>query len=329
MEAWRSVLVGFLVLVVTFAVVICISLPTAVQSAEPTAYRMVVPHAVGGAADIYARALADRLAKVLGRPVVVENIPGAGAIRGMQEIIRAPKDGYTMGIMTASVLTHPSIYKDLPYDPVKDTTQISIVGSDVFLLVAHPGLAARNTKELIAMAKAQPGKLNYGTPGTGSIPHLAAELFWGEAGVKVTHVPYKGGSQLTTDVMGGHVQLAFMAVAQAETQLKAGTLRALGVSGATRHPMLPDVPTLAEAGYPNYNYQGWVALIGPPDLSQPIVKKLNSALLEVLKIKQVRDTFTTQGTIIVGSTPEEAARMFKTDLEKNARAVKQSGVKFE
>jgi tripartite-type tricarboxylate transporter receptor subunit TctC len=300
-----------------------------IQAAEPTAIRMVVPHSAGSGADNYARVLSDRLAKVLGKPVVVENFPGAGGIKGMQEIIRAPKDGNTIGITTANVVIYPSILKDLPYDPVKDVTQISIIGEDYFVIVAHPSLQAKNIKELIAMAKSQPGKLNYGSPGSGTVPHLAFELFLNMAGVKITHVPYKGGSQLTADVLGGHIPLAMMVVSQAVEQVKAGKLLALGISGQKRHPAMPNVPTISEQGVTGYSYEGWVALIGPPNLPPPITKKINTALIDVLKTKEVRDAFAVQGTEIVGSTPEIAAKTFKIDVDKNAKLVKDAGLKFE
>jgi tripartite-type tricarboxylate transporter receptor subunit TctC len=302
---------------------------TTAQAAEPTAIRLVVPHAAGSGADTYARVLSDRLAKVLGKPVVVENFPGAGGIKGMQEIIRAPKDGNTIGLTTTNVVIYPSIMKDLPYDPIKDVTPIAIIGADQFMIVANPSLSAHNFKELIALAKTQPGKLNYGSPGNGTIPHLAAALAFNQAGIDITHVPYKGGGQLTTDVMGGHIPLATMAVVQGVQQVKAGTIRALGVTGLKRHPDMPNVPTIAESGDPGFSYEGWSALIGPPNLPPAITKKINAALLEVLKMKEVRDAIAVQGSAIVGSTPEEAARVFKTDLEKAAKAVKVSGATFE
>jgi tripartite-type tricarboxylate transporter receptor subunit TctC len=327
MKTSRIVLVGFVGL--ALAAITFVLIPNAVQAAEPTAIRLVVPHAAGSGADSYARLLGDRLAKVLGKPVVVENFPGAGGIKGMQEIIRAPKDGYTIGLTTTNVVIYPSILKDLPYDPIKDVTPIAIIGADQFMVVANPTFQARNFKELIAMAKAQPGKLNYGSPGNGTIPHLAAALAFSQAGIDITHVPYKGGGQLTTDVMGGHVPLATMAVVQGIQQVKAGTLRALGVTGLKRHPEMPDVSTIAESGVPGYSYEGWSTLIGPPNLPPAITKKINAALLEVLKLKEVRDAIATQGSAVVGSTPEEAARLFKADLEKAAKAVKASRVTFE
>lgn len=303
--------------------------PTALQAAEPNFFRLVVPHAPGSGADGYARLLSDRLAKVLGKPVVVENIPGAGGIKGVQEIVRAPKDGYTIGLTTSNIVITPSLYEKMPYDLLKDVTPISIIATDSFVLAVNPALPARNIKELISLAKSQPGKLNYASPGSGTVPHLVAELFCSEAGVGITHVPYKGGSQVITDVIGGHVEMAFLTVGQSAQLIKAGKLRALGVSSLKRSSALPDVPTIAESGLPNYSYIGWVTVIGPANLPQAIVKKLNGALLEVLKLKEVRDAFAAQSSEVLGTTPEEAARIFETDLAKNAKLVKQSGAKLE
>ena len=302
---------------------------TAPQAAEPNFYRLVVPHAPGSAADVHARLLSDRLAKVLGKPVVVENVPGAGGIKGVQEIVRAPKDGYTFGLTTSNIVITPSLYKDLPYDLMRDVTPISIIANDLFVLVVNPAVPARSLKELLSLAKSQPGKLNYASPGSGTVPHLVAELFCSEAGINITHVPYKGGSQIITDVIGGHVEMTFLTVGQCLQLVKAGKFRALGVSSLKRSSALPDVPTIAEAGVPNYNYIGWITVIGPAKLPQAIVKKLNGAALEVLKLKEVQDAFAAQSTEIVGTTPEEATRIFETDLATNAKLVKQSGAKLE
>jgi len=303
--------------------------PVVIQAAEPNFFRLVVPHAPGSGADGYARLLSDRLAKVLGKPVVVENLPGASSIKGVHEIVRAPKDGYTIGLTTSNIVVTPSLYEKMPYDLLKDVTPISIITSDAFLLIVNPAVPARNLKELISLAKSQPDKLNYASPGSGTVTHLAAEMFCTEAGVKITHVPYKGGSQVITDVIGGHVEMTFLTVGQSAQLIKAGKLRALGVTSLKRSSTLPDVPTIAESGLPNFNYTAWVTVIGPANLPQTIVKKLNTAVLEVLKLKEVRDALAAQSTEILGTTPEEAVRIFETDLAKNAKLVKQSGVKLD
>ncbi len=325
MKTARIALVGVVIFVlVAFALV-----PAVIQAAEPNFYRLVVPHAPGSGADGYARLISDRLAKVLGKPVIVENLPGASSIKGVHEVVRAPKDGYTIGLTTSNIVVTPSLYEKMPYDLLKDITPISIITADAFLLIVNPAVPARNLKELISLAKSQPGKLNYASPGSGTVTHLAAELFCTEAEVKITHVPYKGGSQVITDVIGGHVEMTFLTVGQSAQLIKAGKLRALGVTSLKRSSTLPDVPTIAESGLPNYNYTAWVTVIGPANLPQTIVKKLNGAVLEVLKLKEVRETLAAQSTEIIGTTPEEAARIFETDLAKNAKLVKQSGIKLD
>lgn len=318
-------------LVVFMALVSFIYMPAIapVNAAEANAIRMIVPHAAGSGADTYARLLSDRLAKILGKPVVVENFPGAGGIKGAQELIKAPKDGNTIGLTTTNIVVYPHIMKDLPYDPLKDVTPIGIIGADMFMIVANPSFPAKNFKDLVAMAKKDPGKINYGSTGSGTIPHLAAALALSEASANLTHVPYKGGSQLTADVMGGHIPLATMAVVQGIQQIRAGKLRGLAVTGSKRNPDLPDVPTVAESGVPGFSYEGWSVLIGPPNLPPAIVKKLNAALLDVLKQKEVRDAIDKQGSQVVGSTPEEAVKTFKADYDKAAKAAKVSGATFE
>jgi tripartite-type tricarboxylate transporter receptor subunit TctC len=303
--------------------------PAGLQAAEPNFFRLIVPHSPGSGADGYARVLSEPLGKILGKPVVVENIPGAGAIKGVHEVVRAPNDGYTIGLTTSNIVIVPSLYKEIPYDLLKDVTPISIIGSDAFVLVVNPAVPAKSVKELISLAKSEPGKLNYASPGSGTVPHLVAEMFCSEADVKITHVPYKGGSQIITDVIGGHVEMAFLTVGQSRQLVQAGKFRALGISSLKRSSALPDVPTMAESGLPNFSYIGWVTIIGPANMPQAVVKKLNGAILEVLKVKEVQDAFAGKGSEVLGTTPEEATRIFETDLAKNAKLVKQSGAKLE
>jgi tripartite-type tricarboxylate transporter receptor subunit TctC len=302
--------------------------PAAAKAAEKDFIRLIVPHAPGSGVDVQARTISDGLAKALGKPVVVENLPGAGGIIGLQEIARAPKDGFTIGMASSNMVILPSMHKTLPYDTAKDFTPVSIVGTVSIVLVTNPASPFRNLKELIALAKSQPGKLSFGSAGIGSVLHLAGELFCSEAGVQITHVPYKGGGQLMTDVMGGHVDMGFLALPSCVEQVKAGKLRAIGVSTPKRASGLPDAPTLAESGLPNYSYDAWVALIGPGNLPQPIIKRLNTAVLETLKVKEIRQALLVHSEI-VGSTPEEAKRILEADLIKNAKLVKQAGVKVD
>jgi tripartite-type tricarboxylate transporter receptor subunit TctC len=304
--------------------------PAATEAAEKNFIRLIVPHAPGAGVDVQARQISERLAKGFGKPVVVENMPGAGGIKGIQEIIRGPKDGSTIGMVASNLVINPSLYRDVQtYDPVKDITPISVIGFATIVVVTNPSLPVRNIKELIALAKSQPGKLNYGSAGNGTVLHLAGELFCSEAGVKITHVPYKGGSQLISDVMGGHVEMSFLAQSSCIEQIKAGKLRALAVSTAKRSAQLPDVPTLVEAGLANYHYAPWVSMIGPAQLPQPIVKQLHSVLKGAVEVKEILDKFAAQGTTIVLTSAEEAARIVKDDFEQNARLIKQSGAKAD
>jgi tripartite-type tricarboxylate transporter receptor subunit TctC len=314
------------VLFVALVVAVTIFVPTAMRAGEKSYVRLIVPNAPGSGIDGQTRTMSNQLAKALGKPVAIENLPGAGGIRGIQEVVRAPKDGNTICVTGTNIVINPGLYKNLPYDPIKDVTQISIIGNVSFVLVINPTVPAKNLKELIALAKSQPGKLNYASSGNGTVLHLAAELFCSEAGVKITHVPYKGGSQLLTDLMGGHVDMAFYSISGCAQLIEAGKLRAIATSTLQRNPLLSSVPTLAEVGLPKYNYGAWFALIGPPNLPQPIVKRLNDAVLETLKSKEVRETFITQGTEIVGSTPQEARRLFEADVVMNAKLFKQAGV---
>jgi tripartite-type tricarboxylate transporter receptor subunit TctC len=319
---------------VTFVVLMQVALtltqmPATAQGAEKDFIRLIAPNAVGSTVDFTARLMSNGLGKALGKDVVVENLPGAGGVVGTQQLVRAPKDGSVIGMVSDNHVIIPSIYKSLSYDPIKDITPISILAINTLVLVTNTAVPARNLQELIALAKSQPGKLTYGSAGNGSVLHLAAALFCSEAGVDITHVPYKGGSQLVTDLVGGHVNMGVIAMASVLQQVMAGKLRAIAVSTPKRSPALPDVPTLVEAGLPNYSFTTWIAFIAPANLPQPVVKRLNGAALETLKLKEVREGFSAQGLEIVGNTPEEAKRIFETDLAKKAQIVKQSGAKLD
>ena len=303
-------------------------MPCTAGAAEKDFIRLIAPNAVGSAVDFTARLMSEGLGKALGKNVVVENLPGAGGVVGTQQLVRAPKDGSTIGMVSDNHVIIPSIYKNLPYDPIKDITPISIMLKGTLILVTNTALPVNNVQELIKLAKSQPGKLTYGSAGNGSVLHLAGALFCSEAGVNITHVPYKGGGQLVTDVIGGHVNMGVIAMASVAGQIKAGKLRALAVTTQKRSPEFPDVPTMEEAGLPNYRFDTWIACIAPAKLPEPVVQRLNAAVLETLKLKEVREGFFVQGLTPVGSSPEEAKRHFETDLVSKAKIVKQSGAKL-
>lgn len=318
-----------LVMLFVLTQVVLLQAPDAVQAAEKDAIRLIAPNAPGSSVDFTARLMSKGLAKVLGKPVVVENLPGAGGVVGTQQLVQAPKDGFTIGMCSDNHVITPSIYKKIPYDALKDVTAVSILGVNTFVLVTNPKVPARNIQELIKLAKSKPGMMSYGSAGNGSALHLATALFCSEADVDINHVAFKGGGELAANIMGGHVDMGVLGVSSVSQNIKAGKLRALAVTTAKRSPSLPDVPTMVEAGLTNYNYTSWLALTAPGNLPQDIVKRLHAAAVETLKMKEVRDGFASQSIEIVGSSPEEAKRMFETDLVKKAEIVKKSGAKVD
>lgn len=291
--------------------------------------RMILPVSAGSGVDGLTRALSPSLGKALGRPLVVENFPGAGGITGTSMIVKAPKDGSALGIVSNNHVVNPSVFKNIPYDAVDDITPITVIGATPFVLVAHPSVAARNVRELIALAKAQPGALNYGSSGNGTILHLAAEMFVHEAPVDIKHIPYRGMGPLTADVLGGQIQMAFIAVAVAAPYVKAGTLRAIGVSSATRSALLPDVPTIAEQGLSQYALDGWVAVVGPAGLPKAEVDRVYQAVRTALIVPEARDALLAQGYQLQATTPDATTAFFRTEVARMAKLVKQSGLKID
>ena len=291
--------------------------------------RVLIPASAGTTGDILARILSGPMGRSLGHPVVVEAMPGAGGITATDRLVRSPTDGYTLAMASNNHVINPSVYKSMPFDSIRDISTISIVGSTPVAIVAHPSPPATTTQELIALAKAKPGQLNYGSGGNGSVLHLAGVLFTSEAGVDIRHVPYKGFAPMLTDVLAGHIQLGIGGVAPVAEHVRAGRLRAIAVTTRTRSNILPDVPTFAESGLPNLSFEGWLALIGPAGLPKPVVDRLHSAVTEALAQKEVQDAFATHGVTIVGSTPDAAARFFRTELDKHEALVKRSGAVLE
>ena len=291
--------------------------------------RLIVPSSAGNVADLVARTLAGPMAKALGQSVVVENVTGAGGVTGTDRMVRSAKDGYTIGLASSNHAINPSIYKSMPFDSLNDIAPIMVVGTTPLALVVHPSVQAKDARELVALAKAKPNLLNYGSAGNGTVLHLAGVLLVSEAGVEIVHVPYKGFATMFSDLLGGQIQLAFVGVPSVAGHIKSGKLVALGVSTTGRSAILPDVPTLAEAGLPGYSFDAWLALMGPAGLPQPILDRLNAAAKIALASPEVQETFAAQGVVIVGSTPETAAQFFRTELDKHSRLVKRSGASLE
>jgi tripartite-type tricarboxylate transporter receptor subunit TctC len=287
--------------------------------------KMIVPNAPGSSVDALARTVGNPLAKALGHAIVIDNQAGAGGVPGTAQLVRAAKDGMTIGMVSNNHVVNPSIYKSMPFDSIKDITPVTVVAGSPFVLVAHPSVPAKDIKELIAYAKAHPGQLYYGSSGNGTILHLAGEALKSEGGIDIKHVPYRGTGQLTTDLLGGQVQLAFLGVTGAAQHIKAGKLRAIGVSTTSRSAILPEVPTIAEQGLPNYNLEGWIALIAPAGLPKPVLTRLYTETKAVLGTREVQDALAAQGMTAIGGTPEAAAQFFQSELTKYAKLVKQSG----
>lgn len=297
------------------------------QSDKPL--RMIVPLAAGSTVDAVARAIAPGFGKATGHPIVVENIVGAGGIPGTSQIVKAPKDGLTLGMISSNHVINPGIYKTIPYDSLKDITPIAVLATVPLVLVVNPALPVKNVKELLAYAKASPGKLNYGSAGNGSTLHLAGELLISETGIDMKHVPYRGTGPLITDLIGGQVQLGFVSISQVGPQVKAGALRALAVSTPVRAAALPDVPTVAEAGVPKYSFDAWIALVGPGNLPKAVVDTDYAALKAALASPEAQTALAAQGLTLLNTGPDLAPAFFQSEMVKHQKLVKQSGATLD
>lgn len=304
-------------------------LATAAHAESDQPIRMVVPLAAGSTVDNLARAIAPAFAQAAGHPLIVENVVGAGGIPGTSQVVKAPKDGLTLGMISSNHVINPGIYKAVPHDSLKDITPIAVIATVPLVLVVNPALPVKNLKELLAYAKANPGKLNFGSAGNGSTLHLAGELLISDTGIDMRHVPYRGTGPLITDLIGGQVQLGFVSISQVAPQVKAGTLRALAVSTSTRSAALPDVPTVAEAGVPGYSFDAWIALIGPAGLPKAIVDADYLAVKSALSSPQAQAALSAQGLTIVDTGPEKAPAFFQSELAKHQKLVKQSGATLD
>ena len=292
--------------------------------------KIVVPFPPGGATDILARAIGFELQKAWGQSVIIENKPGAGGNTGADLVAKAAADGYTL--VMGTVGTHAinmSLYAKMPYDAVKDFEPVVLVAGVPNLLVVHPSVNAKSVRELTALAKSQPGKLNVASSGNGTSIHLAAELYKQMAGVDILHVPYKGSSPAVADLLGGQVQMMFDNMPSSLPHAKAGKLRALAVTSMTRSAALPDVPTLDEEGLKGFDATSWFGLLAPAGTPRDIVAKLNSASVKALASADMRERLAAQGADPVGNTPEQFATFIKAEIDKWAKIVKASGARVD
>jgi len=313
-----------------FAALASIAMPAQAQTYPTKPIRLVVPFPAGGTTDILARAVAQKLSETLGQQVIVDNRPGAGGNIGSELVARSAPDGYTL--LMGTVGTHAinvSLYPKLPYDPVKDFTPIVLVAGVPNVLVVNPSLPARSVAELIAYAKANPGKLNFASSGSGTSIHLSGELFKVLTGVQMTHVPYKGSAPALTDLVGGQVQLMFDNLPSSLAFIKAGKLRALAVTSKTRAAALPDVPTMVEAGVPDFEASSWFGILAPAGTPRDIVVRINAEVAKWLATPDAREKLAGQGAIAAGGAPEDFARHIASETAKWARVVKASGAKVE
>jgi tripartite-type tricarboxylate transporter receptor subunit TctC len=291
--------------------------------------RFVVPFPPGAATDALARIIGQKLAEGVGQSVVVDNRAGAGGIMGTEVVAKAVPDGYTLLMAGAAHAINASLYSKLPFDPQRDFAAVTLVAFLPNVLVAYPGVPATNVRELIALAKAKPGQLNYASGGSGSTAHLAMELLKTNAGIDVVHVPYKGGGQAMNDLLGGQVSLLFTSLFSAQTQVKAGKLRALGVASAKRTPLAPEVPTIAESGLPGYEVVAWYGVMVPAQTPPATITRLHAEIAKGLKTPDSEARFASQGAELVISTPPAFAAHVRAEIAKWAKVVKATGARVD
>lgn len=291
--------------------------------------RVVVVYPPGGGIDILARALGQKLADVWGPPIIVDNRPGAGTTIGAAIVAKAPADGYTLLMTDVSFAITPALYAQLPYDATKDFAPVSLLNLVPDIMVVHPALPVNSVRELIAYAKANPGKVLYASAGNGTLNHLAPEIFKTMAGIDLVHVPYKGAVAALSDVISGRDQLYIGALVSTVPQIKSGRLRALAVTGKTRAAAFPDLPTIAESGLPGYDVSAWYGMLAPAGTPRAIIDKLNQEVRRVLQTPELLQRLAADGSEPVGSSPEEFRRFIQAEIEKWGRAVKAAGAKID
>ena len=294
---------------------------------KPT--RIIIGFPPGGAIDVVTRMLAPRLSEAFGQPVIVDNRPGANGVLATDLVAKSPPDGHTIFIGTLGNLAmNPSFYPNLPFNRDKDLTPVTQVASVAFMLLAHPSVPFKSVPELIAYAKANPGKVNYSSSGNGSTPHLTGELFNSLAGVKTTHIPYKGAAPAITDLIGGQVQISYDAVATSVAHINAGRLRGIAVTGPKRVSMLPNTPTVAET-VPGYEVVNWFGMVAPAGTPRAAIARWRNEIVKVLNVPEIRDKLRALGTDPVGSTPEEFGSFMKAETVKWARVIKEANIRVE
>jgi tripartite-type tricarboxylate transporter receptor subunit TctC len=291
--------------------------------------RVIVPFSPGGAVDGPMRVIAQELGKRLGQQVVVDNKPGAGATIGTDIVAKSPPDGYTLLLASQTNAISATLYPKLPFDPIEDFAPISLIGREPGVLVVKPALPVQTLQEFVAYVKARPGQIDYASSGNGSGQHLFMAMLASMTGMNLTHVPYKGSGQATTDLLGGQIPVSIPGTAGMVGHIKAGKLRALAVTGAKRSPLLPDVPTVMESGVPGYEAYVWMGLLAPKGTPAPIIDKIHRDLQQALATNEVRNYMASAGIEVVGSTPAEFGAFFRAERDRWAKIVRETGTKAD
>ena len=306
---------------------LAMALPVSAQTYPDKPIKIYHGFAAGGGADLLLRTLLPQLSENLGQQVVIEYRPGAGGNIAMEAVARAAPDGYTLLMGTPGLAINPSLYANLPFDPLKDFAPVSLIGTVQNVLIVNPAVSAKDVRELIALAKAKPGKLNFASSGTGTSLHLAGELFKVSTGVDIVHIPYKGGAQAMTDVISGQAEMMWNVLPSALPQIKAGTVKALAVTGKVRSDALPDVPTMREAGVTDYTAITWNGILAPANTPKAIIAKLNDAIVKALQTPEMRGKYAAIGQDLAWSTPEEFAAFIAEESARWSKTIRTAGIK--
>ena len=292
--------------------------------------RIVVPFAPGGANDIIARVVSQRLAEPLGQQVIVDNRGGAGGALGAEQVVRSPADGYTLLLANPGPnAINPVLQPKTPYDPIKDFTMITLMAVSPQVLVIHPSMPVRSAKDLVALAKARPGQINYGSSGIGSITHLGMEFFKARTKTDMVHIPYQGANLSLTGLIGGQVSTMFAALGSIATMLGTNKIKAIGVAANARTPLLPEVPTIAESGIKDFEVVNWFGIVGPANMPRPVVDRLNQAINRVVQAPETKERFSNLGFEPRGGTPEDLDRHIKAEIARWASVIKSQAIKPE
>ena len=288
---------------------------------------MIMPLQAASSVDVGMRIVTQKMADSMGQQIVIDNQPGAAGLIGTERFMRSNPDGYTLATLNDSILTMiPNLYKKVAYDPLKSFAPVSLVAFNTWLLVTHPSLPVKSARELVALAKARPGEINYASGGNGSPQHIAMAMFEAATGAKLAHIPYKGTTQATLDVISGHIPVMFSATSLVIEQVRDGKIRALAAGGARRLALLPNVPTIAESGVPGFDFNTWMSIFAPLNTPKEIIARLNAEILKALAVPEVKERLVSIGFELDGSTPEKLATVTKARLEQMQKIIKDAGI---